>query len=392
MPITSIGGNRPDFDRKNRIELWRVLPYDKEKSRYKRCIEVLYMTQNMNQEESWQAVLDRDQRFDGAFVYAVRSTGVYCRPSCPSRKPKRSNVKFFPLPEVAERMGYRPCKRCQPDQLISNEPQVELCREICRYIDVHVGNPLTLDMLGRQFGFSPSHLQRTFKSVVGITPREYQEAVRMDHVRDALSEGEEIASVVYEAGYKSSSRLYSKSNSHLGMTPGRFRDGGQGVRILFTTVACRLGTILVAATERGICRVEIGAEEGELVASLYKQFERADVDRDDAALGGWVAEILRHLEGEQPHLDLPLDVQATAFQRKVWRTLQEIPYGSTRTYQEIASAIGQSSAARAVAGACAANPTALLIPCHRVIRVDGGLGGYRWGVARKRALLDHESA
>lgn len=345
----------------------------------------------MNESSYWQAVLQRDRCYDGAFVYAVHSTGIYCRPSCSSRKPKSENVSFFPLPEIAEQAGFRPCKRCKPNQPIAHGPQVEVARRICRYIEAHLEDSLTLEVLGSHFGLSPYHLQRTFKSVVGISPLQYTEACRMKQIKVALSEGDEIVGALYDAGYNSSSRLYGKASTHLGMTPGVYKRGGKDVQILYTTVRCFLGYLLVAATDKGICAVQIGDDEVELQRGLLREFAGADIEREDTALSGWVQEILSHLNGEQPHLELPLDVRATGFERRVWKALQEIPFGSTRTYAEIAKAIGQPAAIRAVAGACATNPTALLIPCHRVIRSDGSLGGYRWGVERKHALLRQES-
>jgi AraC family transcriptional regulator of adaptative response/methylated-DNA-[protein]-cysteine methyltransferase len=345
-----------------------------------------------DQELWWRAVLTRNLDFDGVFVYGVRTTGIYCRPSCPARKPKLRNVAFFPLPEVAEKAGFRPCKRCQPDAFNSPDPQVELARQVCRYIEANLEARLTLETLGERFGLSPNHLQRVFKQVVGVSPQAYTEARRMDRIRAALGEGQEIIPALFEAGYSSSSRIYSKSSAQLGMTPRRYQRLGEGVRILYTISMCPLGWLLVAATQMGICAVQIGDTESELKDYLASEFKNAEIQRDDLALSGWVEEILSHLHGEQPHLDLPLDVQATAFQKRIWQALQDIPYGRARTYKELAEAIGQPNAFRAVAGACAANPTALLIPCHRVIRSDGELGGYRWGVERKQALLEGERA
>lgn len=344
----------------------------------------------MNESTYWQAVLQRDRSYDGAFVYAVRSTGIYCRPSCSSRKPKSEHVSFFPLPEAAEQAGFRPCKRCRPDQAVAGDPQVELARRVCRYIETHLDDSLTLESLGRRFGLSPSHLQRTFRSVAAVTPRQYAEACRMRHIKTALTKGDDIMRALHDAGYNSSSRLYGKASAQLGMTPGAYKRGGKDVPLLYTTAECTLGYLLVAATEKGICAVRIGSNEAGLQEAFLSEFAGARIERDASPLAGWVREIVRHLGGEQPHLELPLDVRATAFQKRVWQALQEIPYGSTRTYSEIAGAIGQPSAARAVARACATNPTALLIPCHRVLRNDGGLGGFRWGIERKKALLHRE--
>ena len=345
-----------------------------------------------NAEERWQAILENDQRYDGAFVYAVRSTGIYCRPSCHSKKPNRENVLFFPLNEIAERAGYRPCKRCQPERAGSPSPEVELARRVCRLIEAHLDEKMTLESLAGASHLSPSHLQRTFKDVVGITPHEYMEACRMEQVRLALNEGAGILDTIFAVGYSSTSRLYEKALGQLGMTPGDYRQGGSGRHILYATAPCSLGILLAAATSQGICAVQLGETEDGLEQSLQAQFPQAILERGQQALGGWLGEILDYLEGEQPHPQLPLGVQATAFQRRVWQALQAIPYGSTRTYRELAQAIGQPDAARAVGQACASNPVALLIPCHRAIRSDGGLGGYRWGVERKRSLLERERA
>jgi len=340
----------------------------------------------------WQAVLGREARFDGAFVYAVQTTGIYCRPSCSSRKPARRNVAFYPLPEVAEQAGYRPCRRCQPDRLEAEDPQIEQARRICRYVESHLDEPLTLEALGEQFHTSPYHLQRTFKEIVGVSPQQYAEACRMGQVRTALRRGDGIGEAAYSSGFGSISRLYDKAGAQLGMTPGTYQQGGAGVEIVYTLEPCPLGRLLVAATDRGICAVKLGDEDAALEEDLRAEFSQARLRRDAGSLGAWVPAIVRYLEGDLPHLDLPLDVQGTAFQRRVWQELQAIPFGETRSYGQVARAIGRPKAARAVAQACAANPTALVVPCHRVVRQDGTPGGYRWGVERKEALLRRESA
>jgi AraC family transcriptional regulator, regulatory protein of adaptative response / methylated-DNA-[protein]-cysteine methyltransferase len=343
-----------------------------------------------NDENLWQAVLARDARFDGIFVYAVQTTGIYCRPSCSSRKPARHHVDFYRLPEVAEQAGFRPCRRCHPDKVQSSDPQVEQVREICRHIEAHLADHLTLEDLGREFALSPYHLQRTFKQIVGISPQQYAQACRMGQIKTALRRGNDISGAVYEAGFGSVSRLYDKAGDQFGMTPGTYKANGRGTQIRYTIAPCPLGRILVAATERGICAVKIAGADPEIEQELFAEFSRAEIRRDDRALKEWLDAILRNLDGEQPHLDLPLDVQATAFQKRVWQALQEIPYGETRTYREVAEAIGSPRAARAVGHACATNPTALVVPCHRVIRQDGGMGGYRWGVDRKEQILQME--
>jgi AraC family transcriptional regulator of adaptative response/methylated-DNA-[protein]-cysteine methyltransferase len=343
-----------------------------------------------DEERCWRAVTERDVAWDGRFVYAVRSTGIYCRPSCPSRPPRRARVVFYPLPEAAEQCGYRPCRRCRPDRVTASDPQVELIRRTCRYIETHLEGSLTLEVLGEQAGLSPFHLQRLFKRVTGITPRQYADACRLGVLKSRLKERRTVTMAMIEAGYGSSSRLYERAATQLGMTPGTYQRGGRTMQIRYTLAACPLGRLLLAGTERGICAVYLGDGDARLEAELSREFPAAEVRRDDDGLYAWVCELVNHLSGQQPHLDLPLDVRATAFQWRVWQELRAIPYGSTRSYAEIARSLGQPTAARAVARACATNPVSVVIPCHRVVREDGGLGGYRWGLERKQALLDQE--
>ena len=343
-----------------------------------------------NTDIRWNAVQTRDASQDGSFVYAVASTGIYCRPSCPSREPKRENVRFFSVPELAERAGYRSCKRCKPQD--HAPPQIKKMRAICRYIEKHAHETLTLETLGKIFNLSPSHLQRSFKRVVGVTPQAYLETCRIETVKTALQEGDDISGALFDAGFGSSSRLYSKSAQHFGMTPNDYKQKGEGKYVTYTTAESPLGSLLIAATDKGICAIRLADTEESLEAEVQQEFSRAEVKRDDEHLSAWVDEILRHLEGKEPHLELPLDVRATAFQKQVWQALQEIPYGETRSYAQVAEAIGKPRAVRAVAGACAANPTALAVPCHRVVRSDGSLSGYRWGVERKKVLLEQEQA
>lgn len=342
-----------------------------------------------NEQARWQAVLSRDAQFDGAFVFAVRSTGIYCRPSCPSRRPKRQYVTFFPLPEAAEVAGFRSCLRCRPRETATS-PAVETVRRACRYIQEQASEPLTLQTLAVRVGMSPYHLQRVFKRIVGVSPREYRDAIRVDQFKERVKKGESVTSALYESGYGSSSRLYENSNDRLGMTPAVYRRGGRGVSISYTIAGCALGRLLVAATRKGLCAVRLGDSDKELEAALRAEYSEAEMKRDDQFLGEWVGALVDHLGGKHPRLELPLDVQATAFQLSVWQKLREIPYGSTRSYSEVAEAIGRPSAVRAVARACATNPVALVIPCHRVVREDKSLGGYRWGIERKKALLDRE--
>jgi AraC family transcriptional regulator of adaptative response/methylated-DNA-[protein]-cysteine methyltransferase len=299
-------------------------------------------------------------------------------------------VVFYPVPEAAQRCGYRPCRRCRPHEAAASDAHIEIIRGTCRYIETNLEIPLTLDVLGKQAGLSSFHLQRLFKRIVGITPRQYADACRLGVLKARLKERRTVTMAMLEAGYGSSSRLYERASSQLGMTPGTYQRGGAAVQICYTVADCPLGRLLLAGTERGICALYLGDDDGKLTAELAREFPAAEVRRDDEHLDGWVNELVEHLRGQQPHLDLPLDVRATAFQWRVWQELQAIPYGSTRSYSEIARALGQPTAARAVARACATNPVSIVVPCHRVVREDGGLGGYRWGLERKQALLDHE--
>lgn len=342
------------------------------------------------EEARWRAVLSRDRRYDGAFVYAVRSTGIYCRPSCSSRRPRRPQVVFFPLPAVAEQAGFRPCRRCWPQSAAAPDGQRELAERAARLIEKSVDAPLRLAALSAQVGASPFHLQRTFKRVLGVTPRQYADSLRMGGVKSRLREGHNVAAALYDAGYGSSSRLYERAAGKLGMTPATYRRGGQGMQITYTTSESPLGRLLVARTERGICSVSLADSDRELEARLRREFPRAEVRRDRNGLSHAVRVLLRHLEGRQPRLDLPLDVRGTAFQCRVWEELLRIPYGRTRTYGEVARAVGKPGAARAVGTACGSNPVPLIIPCHRVVRGGGELGGYGLGLPRKRALLEQE--
>lgn len=340
----------------------------------------------------WQAVVAKDKRFDGQFVFAVSSTGIYCRPSCPARRARRDRVTFFSLPEAAEHAGFRECRRCHPRNLSALDPQVELVQRACRLIESEDEEKLGLDALSKQLGLSSFHLQRTFKSVMGVTPKQYSEACRARRFRTSVQRGESITAAMYDAGYGSSSRLYERAESELGMTPATYGRGGRAMKINYTVASSPLGQLLVAATTKGICMVSLGDKDIELEANLHREFAAAEIARDDAKLRAAVAEIVKHLEAKQPRIELPLDIRATAFQRQVWEALQAIPLGETRSYSEVAKEIGRPSAVRAVARACATNPVALVIPCHRVIREDKSLGGYRWGLERKKALLASEKA
>jgi AraC family transcriptional regulator of adaptative response/methylated-DNA-[protein]-cysteine methyltransferase len=335
------------------------------------------------------AVALHDARMDGAFVYAVRSTGVYCRPSCPSRRPRANQIQLFVQPEAAERAGFRACRRCLPRQAHGN-PQATLIRRVCSEIERHEEGPLSLRTLAERIGLSPAHLQRTFRKAMGISPRQYADALRVARFKSELRKGKDVTTALHEVSYGSSSRLYEKSDEHLGMTPATYRRGGLGMNISYTIAPCSLGRVLVAATERGISAVYLGDRDAGMIAALRKEYPRAEIRGGSGKHSDWVREIVRHLAGTNPQLDLPTDVVATAFQRRVWEALRAIPLGATRTYSDVARSIGQPSAIRAVGHACATNPTSIVVPCHRVIRTDGSLGGYRWGLERKRSLLEQE--
>jgi len=341
-------------------------------------------------ESQWQAVLAKDASFDGQFVFAVSSTGIYCRPSCPARRPHREHVSFFQLPEAAERAGFRACRRCHPREVRVVDPQIEMTRQVCRIIEENDGEPITLSVLSEQLGVSSFHLQRTFRSIMGITPRRYAETCRVNRFKQGVRRGEAITSAIYDAGYGSSSRLYERASSQLGMTPATYGKGGRGAVINYAIVETLLGRLLVAATDKGVCSVMLGDSDAALKENLFNEFPAAEIRQDEKLLRSSVKTIVDHLKSRSPHIDLPLDIQATAFQRQVWEQLRSIPYGQTHSYSEVAKAIGQEKAVRAVAHACATNPVALVIPCHRVIREDSSLGGYRWGLERKRKLLDNE--
>lgn len=337
----------------------------------------------------WHAVLARDAREDRAFVYAVRSTGIYCRASCPSRRPRRDRVTFFGSAADAEHSGFRACKRCRPDAIPAADAWVEKIRRACVYLANAEGHP-SLAALAARIGGSSYHLQRNFKRLVGLTPRQYAEACRLGKVKRRLRGGDGVTAAMLEAGYGSSSRFYERAVPKLGMLPAVYRRGGVGMCIHYTIVDSALGRLLVAATDRGVCAVAMGASDRELARNLAREYPAATIVPGAGPFTAWTREILARLAGRRPRVDLPLHVQATAFQWQVWQALAAIPFGETRTYGEIASAIGRPQAVRAVAHACATNPVAVAVPCHRVIARSGAASGYRWGVARKRALLARE--
>jgi AraC family transcriptional regulator of adaptative response/methylated-DNA-[protein]-cysteine methyltransferase len=348
----------------------------------------------MNETVAWESVLNRDASVDDRLLYGVTTTGIYCRPSCPSRRPKRDNVAFFSSVEAAERAGFRACQRCRPNRAKEPNPAVERARS---YIDNHIADlgeeRITLDLLGEESGMSPSHLQRKFKESFGLTPAQYIRARKSERLKGELKRGETVSRATFGAGYGSSSRVYEAADASLGMTPATYRRGGLGMHIEYVLAATSLGTLMVAATERGVCAVMLGDSAAFLESALGKEYPSATHARVSAAssrLGGWVAEIVKRLEGGTTRANVPIDVVASAFRWKVWHELQKIPFGETRTYSEIAGAIGAPTAVRAVASACAKNPVAFVVPCHRVVRRTGELGGYRWGIERKRTLLDKE--
>ena len=350
----------------------------------------------MNDATAWESVLHRDVSADDRLLYGVTTTGIYCRPSCPSRRPKRDNVAFFSTAEAAERAGFRACQRCRPNRAKTPNAAVERARN---YIDTHIGDfgdeRLTLELLSEQSGMSPYHLQRKFKETVGLTPAQYIRARKSERLKGELKRGETVSRATFGAGYGSSSRVYGDADARLGMTPATYKRGGAGAHIDYVIAKTSLGFLLVGATERGVCAVTLGDDAKTLEAALEEEYPaatRARATGSTSSLAAWVEQIIAAVDGGNAKPDIPLDVQASAFQWKVWRELQRIPFGETRSYFEIASAIGSPNAVRAVASACARNPVSVVIPCHRVVRQTGALGGYRWGLERKRRLLEKERA
>ena len=339
----------------------------------------------------WAAVKARDASADGAFFYSVRTTGVYCRPSCAARPARPENVQFHRTAAAAEQAGFRACKRCKPEQPSLSERRAATVAALCRRIE-SAGEAPPLEELARQAGLSAFHTHRIFKAVTGLTPKAYAAAHRQRRVRAELKKGASVTDAIYGAGYSSSGRFYEQSNQVLGMTPTRYRAGGADMDVRFAVGECSLGSILVAATARGVCAILLGDDPDELARDLQRRFPRANLIGGDAAFEQLVAKVVGLVEQPRLGLDLPLDVRGTAFQQRVWHALREIPAGATESYAAIASRIGVPGAVRAVAQACAANPLAVAIPCHRVVRHDGGLSGYRWGVERKRALIDREAS
>jgi AraC family transcriptional regulator, regulatory protein of adaptative response / methylated-DNA-[protein]-cysteine methyltransferase len=345
-------------------------------------------------DHQWQAVLARDSSRDGDFVFAVSSTGVFCRPSCPAKRPRRENVRFFEQALEAEQAGYRACLRCRP-KAVDGNPQSALVRAMCRYIEHHLEDRLTLSLLAKEFRLSAFHLQRTFKSVLGVSPKAYMDAIRLREVKHNLQAGHSVTTALYAAGYGSSSRLYERTAAQLGMTPEKYRRGAVAAVVRYTIVrytiaGSPLGRMLIAATDKGICAITFADSDEQLQQGLIREFPFAVRRRDDDAMAQWTASLTQIIHGQRPNPSLPLDIRATAFQRRVWEALQQIPRGETRSYSALARKIGMPKAARAVARACATNRIAVAIPCHRVVREDGTPGGYRWGIERKEHLLTLE--
>ena len=341
-------------------------------------------------EERWEAVVDRSRAADGAFFFSVQTTGVYCRPSCGARLPRRENVAFHTTPADAEAAGFRACLRCKPNLDRSEDAQVRAVARACRAIE-EAEEPPTLEALAKLVGQSPWHFHRVFKSMTGVTPKAYADGHRGKRVRDELKRADTVTQAIYSAGFNSNGRFYAASDELLGMTPTGFREGGAGATIRFAVGECALGAILVAATDKGVCAIMLEDDPQKLVRAFQDDFPKAQLVGGDKDFERIVAAVVGFVEGSQREFTLPLDVRGTAFQQRVWQALRDIPAGTTATYSEIAKKIGAPASVRAVAGACAANKIAVAIPCHRVVRTDGSLSGYRWGVERKRALLERES-
>jgi len=339
--------------------------------------------------ERWAAVLARDTNADDVFYYAVRTTGVYCRASCAARPAKRANVTFYATTSEAERAGFRPCKRCKPDQASLRERQAQLIAAACKRIETEE-TPPSLEALALEAGLSRFHFHRLFKQTTGLTPKAYANAHRTQRIQRELAKGARVTDAIYAAGYNSNSQFYASSTKNLGMRPSEYRSSGRGTAIKFAVAQCSLGSLLVAASDKGVCAILLGDDPDALVRDLQDRFRNAELIGKDREFERWVAKVVGFIEAPRIGLDLPLDLRGTAFQQRVWEALRRIPAGETISYAELAKRIGLPSATRAVAQACGANPLAVAIPCHRVVRTDGSLSGYRWGVDRKRALLARE--
>src|ERR1700687_4937541 len=353
----------------------------------KNKIEKSYLTD----QERWEAVIHRDKNAADAFFYSVSTTGVYCRPSCPARLARRENVAFHLTPKDAERAGFRACKRCKPNDRSFHGEQAAIVAKACKLI-ADAEEPPSLEALAEAIGMSPWHFHRVFKSLTGLTPKAYAAAHRAKRVQEELSPRGTVTSAIYNSGFNSNGRFYAESNKRLGMKPTEFKAGGEGATIRFAVGECSLGSILVAASDLGICSIAMGSDPNTLVKELQDRFPNAELIGGDKQFERMVARVVAFVENPSAGLELPLHVQGTAFQQRVWKALCEIPCGTTCTYSEIAQKLGQPDPTRAVAGACAANTLRVAIPCHRVVRTDGSLSGYRWGVERKEKLLHVEGA
>lgn len=346
----------------------------------------------MNENIFWRAMKNNDVRFDGVFFVGVKTTGIYCRPTCRARLPKRENVEFYTDRATAVRSGFRACKRCKPELDTAVNPKVETVIKACYLIERSAGEGSSLQALGDGLKVSPTYLQKVFKEIVGLSPKQYADEIRMQKFKTNVKRGGDVTNAMYNAGFGSSRGLYEKASERLGMTPSAYKKGGKGMRIDFTIVDSKLGRLLIGATEKGVCSVAFGDDDKVLTDNLFVEYPNAEFNLAGDKFREYAKAILSHLDGEQKSLDLPLDLRATAFQMRVWAALRQIPYGETRSYGEIAGQLGNKKAVRAVARACATNPVALVNPCHRVIASNGSLSGYRWGIERKRALLDAEHA
>lgn len=349
----------------------------------------LISTQKQISEWRWQIVQSKNAEFDGAFFFGVSSTKIYCKPSCAARRPKRENTTFFATRAEAESAGFRACLRCRPQVDGARNANAELVMQACRLIEKNLEEEVSLEFLAAELNVSPSHLQRTFKQTLGVSPKEFRDAGRLNRFKKQVRRTD-LTTAMYESGFNSSRALYEKATQKLGMTPAAYRRGGVNLKISYVTAESSLGKLLVASTEKGVCAVAFGDTEEQLTANLAKEFPAAEIRPDDDNLQDYVRAIVEYLDGRRRTLALPLDLQATAFQLQVWAELRRIPYGETRSYKEVAEGLGNAQAVRAVARACASNPVALVNPCHRVVGADGKLSGYRWGVGRKKMLLDSE--
>lgn len=351
---------------------------------------MLNKLESMEKEIYWQAVQQNNSRFDGVFYTGVLSTGIFCKPSCTARLPKRENVVFYDSFEKAESDGFRACLRCKPKQASVADPRVQAVVKACEMLETE--DQITLEDLSAELGISPYHLQRVFKEIIGVSPKKYAEARKLDKFKTGIREGSDVVTAMYDAGYGSSSRLYEKASENMGMTPAIYQKGGKGMEINYTIADSDMGRLLVARTARGLCAVTFGDDDARLAENLEREYPRAIIERDEKSLKESVGAVMQYLAGKDKKLELPVDVQATAFQMQVWEILRKIPYGETLSYTQVAEKLGDKKKVRAVAGACAKNRVALVIPCHRVIGSGGNLSGYRWGIERKKKLLETEQA